>query len=58
MRNFLKRNGICIFEIGAGQFHSVKKIASHYNFQLQDFKKDLSGKIRAVSFGYVFHSCV
>ncbi|NRA73491.1 MAG: peptide chain release factor N(5)-glutamine methyltransferase [Rickettsiales bacterium] len=51
--NFLKEDGICIVEIGAGQFSEVTKIASYYNFKLQEFRKDLLGKIRSLSFNLI-----
>jgi release factor glutamine methyltransferase len=50
LSNLLKPNGICIFEIGAGQFDEISKIASGEGFKLHQSKKDLSGIIRAVSF--------
>jgi release factor glutamine methyltransferase len=50
IKNYLEPNGICIFEIGKGQFNSITKLAEQHGFKLNEFKKDLSGIIRAVSF--------
>ena len=52
LKNFLNPSGICIFEIGDKQFNSISKIANNYNFETHKLQKDLSGKIRAMSFIY------
>jgi release factor glutamine methyltransferase len=49
LRGYMKEDGVCIFELGAGQFRSVVALAKRYGFRLDRWKKDLAGKIRAVS---------
>jgi release factor glutamine methyltransferase len=50
LRGYMKADGVCVFEIGAGQFRSVVALAKRYGLRLDRWKKDLAGKIRAVSF--------
>jgi len=46
-QRLLKFDGLCIFEMGAGQFNAILRLAGNYGFKVQKSAKDLAGKIRA-----------
>jgi release factor glutamine methyltransferase len=50
LRQYLKGDGVCVVEIGVGQLRSISALAKSCGFKLDKRKKDLAGKIRAVSY--------
>ena len=50
VRNVMNKNGKIFFEIGKGQQNYVSKIAIEHGLFPQEYKKDLSGVIRVITF--------
>ena len=50
IRNVMNKNGKIFFEIGKGQENCITKIAIEHGLLPQEYKKDLSGVIRVLTF--------
>ena len=50
LKNIMNKNGKIFFEIGKDQENCVTKIATEHGLLPQEYKKDLSGVIRVITF--------
>ena len=50
LKNIMNKNGKIFFEIGKGQENCITKIAKEHGLLPQEYRKDLSGVIRVITF--------